>query len=237
MSIKGRRGAFTLVELLVVIAIIGALVALLLPAVQNARAAARRSQCKSQMRQIAIATVQYCDTHDGDFPQHWHLNTTGDKSWIFTLAPFVESVDAIRVCPEDRWYAERMQVKASSYLINEYLSDPDLVDVNGDPISHSNLKKIEATSRTILLFEGAEPEVLPTDLSKLRATEHAHCADWFNPIFANRGGAITQIRKDLQIDRHQGGANYAFVDAHVDTIGAEQIEAWVDEKFEFSKPQ
>jgi prepilin-type processing-associated H-X9-DG protein/prepilin-type N-terminal cleavage/methylation domain-containing protein len=232
-----RRSAFTLVELLVVIAIIGALVALLLPAVQNARAAARRSQCKSQMRQISLATLQYCDTHDGNFPQHWHINTTGDKSWIFTLAPFVESVDAIRVCPEDRWYAERMQVKASSYLINEYLSDPHLVDADGNPISQSNLKQIEATSRTILLFEGAEPEHLPADLDRLRQTEHAHCADWFSPLFENRGGAMAQIRRDLQIDRHQGTANYAFVDAHVETISAEQIEAWAAEKFEFSKPQ
>jgi prepilin-type processing-associated H-X9-DG protein/prepilin-type N-terminal cleavage/methylation domain-containing protein len=228
-----RRNAFTLVELLVVIAIIGTLVGLLLPAVQNARAAARTSQCKSQMRQIALATVQYCDTHDGEFPQHWH----GDKSWIFTLAPFVESVDSIRVCPEDRWYAERMQVKASSYLINEYLSDPHLVDDNGDPISQTNLQKIEATSRTILLFEGAEPVQLPSDLSLLRQAEHAHSADWFKPFFENRGGPVPQIRKDLQIDRHQGGANYAFVDAHVETIPAEQVEAWAAEKFEFAKPQ
>jgi prepilin-type processing-associated H-X9-DG protein len=154
------------------------------------------------------------------------------------LAPFVESVDAIRVCPEDRWFDERMRVRASSYLINEYLSDPHLVDNNtGEPISQSNLKQIEATSRTILLFEGAEPEQLPADLERLRQTEHAHCADWFSPLFENRGGAIAQIRKDLQIDRHQGTANYAYLDAHVETIGAEQIEAWAAEKFEFSKPQ
>ncbi len=53
-----RRG-FTLVELLVVIAIIGVLVALLLPAVQAAREAARRAQCQSQLKNIALAVLNY----------------------------------------------------------------------------------------------------------------------------------------------------------------------------------
>ncbi|QDU04852.1 DUF1559 domain-containing protein [Gimesia chilikensis] len=95
--LKRKRG-FTLIELLVVIAIIAILIALLLPAVQQAREAARRSQCKNNLKQIGLALHNYHDNFRvfppgdvrrtyGSGVQSW---TTSQLGWIPRILPFLD---------------------------------------------------------------------------------------------------------------------------------------------------
>ena len=95
-----KSSGFTLVELLVVIAIIGVLVALLLPAIQAAREAARRNQCLSQIKQLALGCLNTHDTQKHFPTGGWGWGWVGDPDrgfgldqpggWVFNVLPFIE---------------------------------------------------------------------------------------------------------------------------------------------------
>lgn len=126
---SSRRG-FTLIELLVVIAIIAILIALLLPAVQQAREAARRSECKNKLKQLALACHNH-ETSHGHFPGgrlDTYYSNGPNWSWMFTVLPYIEQQNffdssGVNVVPPP-FIRDKPGIVASSFVSFWCPSDP-----------------------------------------------------------------------------------------------------------------
>lgn len=132
--IRNPARAFTLVELLVVIAIIGVLIAILLPAVQASREAARRLECKSRLKQISLAMLNHESAH-GHLPTGgWGYAWVGDAArgydqrqpggWAFNVLEFME-LEAHRELAGDFWHAVfHGDIEAHKRQMNSMLQVP-----------------------------------------------------------------------------------------------------------------
>lgn len=154
-----RRSGFTLVELLVVIAIIGVLVALLLPAVQAAREAARRSQCINNMRQLGVAMQNHADSQKRlpeatSYPLRWGgslpLNGAGGNvkakggTWTVHLLPHLEQqslfaqfdlTKAMRVAPN----AQLAKTMLGEFICPSDVEESFIMERRGDSPSNPGL--------------------------------------------------------------------------------------------------
>src|SRR6056297_1950458 len=138
-TLMKKRSGFTLIELLVVIAIIAILIALLLPAVQQAREAARRTQCRNNLKQLGLALHNYHDVNRMFAPSSiWttdgagNLNSgTAGRSWLFQILPYLDQANLYQ--------------QASNSLIS-----------NQDPVSSQKLTMFacpsDPNSEAILVF-------------------------------------------------------------------------------------
>jgi prepilin-type N-terminal cleavage/methylation domain-containing protein/prepilin-type processing-associated H-X9-DG protein len=128
---RGRLG-FTLVELLVVIAIIGVLVALLLPAVQAAREAARRSQCQNQLKQISLAILNH-ESAKGSFPAGSTVTAATlqgpyRSTWTVDILPYIELANVFQLWNKKEDFNHATNQKLRETILPTYLcpSDQDL---------------------------------------------------------------------------------------------------------------
>jgi prepilin-type N-terminal cleavage/methylation domain-containing protein/prepilin-type processing-associated H-X9-DG protein len=222
---QGFRGrfssycGFTLLELLVVIAILGLLVALAVPAVGEARVAANRGKCMANLRQIGLALQLYANDNGGEFPPTTH--STGsfrkEKSWVFELAPYLDDVDKVRVCPSDEPKRQKRILDGgfTSYVLNDQVFDD---------YQHSNFLRIPRPTKTILIF------ILSMSRNPSATWDHIHGAEWTSWDAAtydiepdrHRSGARSK-------DRMKGSANYLYADGHVENISAKNFKSLFDQ--------
>jgi prepilin-type processing-associated H-X9-DG protein len=211
--------------LLVVTVILGALAGLLLPAVGAAREASRRTACASNLRQIGLAVIRYCDDHGGEFPRTTH-DTDFRACWIYTLAPFMEGVDAIRICPSDLRGEERLKSRMSSYAMNAYVTNGSV------PGSYLNRNKLPSVTRTIVAVELTDRESRPVSVFD----DHVESHRWFTSSNIAHGTVMDTMRGEVSVNRHDGIANYLFADGRVAAISEEVISQWCEAALAFVKP-
>jgi prepilin-type N-terminal cleavage/methylation domain-containing protein len=161
------RIAFTLVELLVVIAIIGVLVALLLPAIQAAREAARRSQCINNLKQIGIALQNYHNSNKS-FPKGWLVKGAPDGFYANAntkLLPYFEESSLHSIYDQkEAWYDQRAEVGSTVIAL---FNCPSTSEQN--PFQHPVLKDILGGSRNSTFGT--------TDYAYCKGATDAYCVD------------------------------------------------------------
>lgn len=203
----GRKG-FTLIELLVVIAIIAILAAILFPVFAKAREKARQSSCLSNVKQIMLAQLQYCQDYDERFSGNSYVVAGSSISLGDFLAPYCKSTQ-IFTCPSAG--ALSLQLGNSwnapgSYSWNMW---GHFNDGTRCLLYNWNVAQIGSPSQLIVLGDGnGAVQVLGAAL--IPGTDPPELGDPVNGQARFRG-------------RHNGGANFGFADGHAKWLGLNVI--------------
>jgi len=243
MKGKSKRLGFTLIELLVVIAIIAILAAILFPVFAQAREAARKTACASNLKQLGTAVLMYQTDYDGTYPYwNWGLNYGGQGNmqslWTTAIFPYVKSAGLYK-CPSDaaEWGYATTDGEWWGPTKTERLRDaPMFEDANRGPDGghdripvgygmgetiHNMLAKdssIPAPASTALLADSVS---MLGDLwgqdngPQPRIAMRMACANGQASGTQGNGGAYAWDPAWDKDTRHQGGLNVAFADGHV----------------------
>ncbi|MEM9108463.1 MAG: prepilin-type N-terminal cleavage/methylation domain-containing protein [Planctomycetota bacterium] len=219
---RDKKRGFTLIELLVVISIIAMLIAILLPAIGSARQSARTAVCLSNCKQMALATVAYATEHDMQLPtvgfSHGGETFPEQGSWFFLLEDYVQDdAKLLYRCPSDTSaYWDTVAPTTGKLRRVSYATSFTLGFANGFE-AFGNLDRIPSPSSTIFAVEltegGQEPGNL--DHSGFVTADHVHPETWTGSTPAD---ADDVVGFQVQIDQHQGSANYTYLDGHAERL-------------------
>jgi len=223
LGTRAHPRAFTLVELLVVITIVGILIGLLIPAVQAARGAARRTQCKNNLKQLGLAVHNHVSVRDGILPASWTREKDGaDKYWFGAvtggsgpvdiqrghLAPYYEANRTITRCPDlsDQQVTLVYQGGTGGYGYNYRYLAPFDYDAAWAPIwKPARIDHFKSTSQTIVFADSVGTWIDPWPAGPVTLHEVS--------LIEPPSGQYPSVHF-----RHDGRlANVLFLDGHVET--------------------
>ena len=219
----GSSRGFTLIELLVVIGIVAVLVGLLLPGLNKARQAAARTQCLSNIRQLAVAQTAYAAAYRNHILHAG--NGTQQGSWIGSLELVIKGSLARR-CPSDASdFFDRPlsgsnppRFRLTSYGINNFVSPTHA------PFGAKRIVKINQVRSAAMVVQFVEL----AETGTYAGADHIHVPDFYNPTFPQLTPAL--IHQQMALGRHGGRPrsmsavlNFGFLDGHAESLRMSQV--------------